>query len=306
MKGLSREEISIAEFYTELLIGRFNNKINFKEYALCYSGGKDSHFLYFFIKNILRTSPKVWQNAEDILIASANTQREFPEIKNRMFSNADIIVYPELKMDEIKEKFGMPCFTKNQDAYIYRYQKGSRSKSTLDRVYSRTKSMYNLSAFARNSLLSGTLPKVSSMCCVYTKEKPLNEELRRRERKPIVGVRRAESVLRKGLYHSCLDKMQTKFTPLYDFTDQVMDILYRYYDIEEPKLYTLYGLCRSGCAGCSYGRNIELELNLLTDAQRKYAIDSFHESYDLKGISYQYKQLNLFSLFKESEIVTFM
>ena len=44
-------------------------------------------------------------------------------------------------------------------------------------------------------------------------------------------------------------------------------------------------LNRTGCIGCPYGRNIVKELSIVTPAQRKYAIDSFGESYSVLGVN---------------------
>ena len=42
-----------VDFYLEDLKSKFN-KIDFNKYYLSYSGGKDSHFLYWFIKEYLK------------------------------------------------------------------------------------------------------------------------------------------------------------------------------------------------------------------------------------------------------------
>ena len=44
----------IYDTYLIKLMQRFNEKIDFDKYYLSYSGGKDSHFLYWFIKEILQ------------------------------------------------------------------------------------------------------------------------------------------------------------------------------------------------------------------------------------------------------------
>lgn len=100
----------LADLYLRKLEIRFETKIEFDNYYLSYSGGKDSHLLYWFIKEHLKTN--------DIPIISVNTRLEHKEIMQRMYHNADKVLIPDIKPTEIKEKYGIPCFTKNQDEYI--------------------------------------------------------------------------------------------------------------------------------------------------------------------------------------------
>lgn len=57
-----------ADFYLEDLKTKFQ-KINPKDYYLSYSGGKDSHLLYWFIKEILQSG--------EIEIVGCNTTSEY-------------------------------------------------------------------------------------------------------------------------------------------------------------------------------------------------------------------------------------
>ena len=67
--------MSEEEFYLADLESKFK-KINPKEYYLSYSGGKDSHFLYWFIKEYLHDT--------DIEIVGVNTYMEHHEILQRI------------------------------------------------------------------------------------------------------------------------------------------------------------------------------------------------------------------------------
>ncbi len=69
-------------------------KINPSDYYLAYSGGRDSHFLYWFIKEYLHENR--------IEIVSMNTGLEHVEIANRMRNNADTILRPTKSYNEIK------------------------------------------------------------------------------------------------------------------------------------------------------------------------------------------------------------
>lgn len=264
--------------FLRFLQDRFNAKIEFENYYLAYSGGKDSHFLYWFIKEYLKD--------DKITIVGCNTSFEIPEIRNRIIKNSDVVLHPSMNRYEIKEKYGIPCYSKQQDEYIHRYQNGSRSDNTMRAVMGENV-FFNLNKQARENLLSGKLHKVSNKCCLYNKEKPMIEYGKQTGKKAILGVRQSESKTRKAKYETCLQK-NGNFAPIYDYTDEIINAVYEAYDIEIPECYNY--VVRTGCAGCPYGRNCETELALLSDLQRKAAIKYFKESYDAKGIDYEHLQ----------------
>lgn len=261
--------------FLKFLKDRFNSKIEFDKYYLAYSGGKDSHFLYWFIKDYMED--------DQIEIVGVNTSFEIPEIRDRIMKNSDIVLHPLKNRWEIKEEYGIPCYSKQQDEYIYRYQNGSRTENTMKAVLGKN-TLFNLNKSARENLLGGKLHKISNKCCLFNKEKPMMRYSKESGKKAIIGVRKAESKTRKAKYNSCLQK-SGNFLPIYDFTNTLMDACYEAYDIEIPSCYQYVE--RTGCAGCPYGRNCEKELALLPKLQRKAAIDYFKESYDIKGIKYE-------------------
>ena len=73
-----------VDFYLEDLKTKFN-KINPNEYYLSYSGGKDSHLLYWFIKEY---APKF----SNIKIVGINTFMEHPEIRDRIYKYSDKVL----------------------------------------------------------------------------------------------------------------------------------------------------------------------------------------------------------------------
>jgi len=73
-----------AQFYLEDLKSKFR-KINPSEYYLSYSGGKDSHLLYWFIKEY---APEF----KDIKVVGINTYMEHEQIRKRIYDNCDIVL----------------------------------------------------------------------------------------------------------------------------------------------------------------------------------------------------------------------
>lgn len=292
LRKLNKSELNLDErmslldksdFYDEYLIKlmqRFEEKIDFEKYYLSYSGGKDSHFLYWFIKEVLQD--------DKIKIVGINTYMEHHEILKRIMDNCDIVLIPKMKPFEIKSKYGSPCFSKQQDDFIDRYQKGSRSQSTLQRIYGTNKdggpTMYKISNKARELLLNGKLHRVSPKCCTYLKKKPAHDFEKQTGLKPILGIRGGESISRKSKYQACLNKKGT-FTPLWDMSDDIINELYKRYNIEIPEIYN--HVLRTGCAGCVYGmykHDTEKELKLLPEGQRKFVEEYFKESYKVRGL----------------------
>jgi 3'-phosphoadenosine 5'-phosphosulfate sulfotransferase (PAPS reductase)/FAD synthetase len=266
-----------VEFYLEDLKSKFE-KIDGKEYALSYSGGKDSHFLYWFIKNYLKDS--------DIEIVGVNTRMEHPEISSRIHRNCDVVLLPQYKPYEVMNKYGSPLLSKLHDEYISRFQRGSRALSTMNYIngnLTNSNSRFKLPKKYVEPLINNELPMVSNKCCYYLKKKPMVDYQKKTGKKLILGVRGSESLLRSSQYKGCFTK-DGKFTPLWDLTDELLEKIYGQYNIEIPSIYKT--LKRTGCMGCPYGRNIEKELETLSHNQLNYVLKLFSKSYDIKGVNY--------------------
>ena len=269
-----------VDFYLIDLKSRFD-KIKPNTYYLSYSGGKDSHFLYWFIKEYL--------HRDDIMIVGINTYMEHHEIRDRIFANCDVVLTPKLKPMEIKAKYGIPCFSKEQDFYIYYYQNSRRKgkepgKTIMEKIMGTYKTGFGLSKKARNYVLGDNPHMITHLCCHYLKKEPARAFEKETGLKPILGVRGGESTLRKSKYKSCFTS-DKKFTPLHDLTDEMLDKIYDKYDIEIPKIYEK--VCRTGCMGCPYGswkHDTEKELAVINDNQFNFVCEYFKESYEVLGI----------------------
>lgn len=282
-----------VDFYLEDLKSKFRKLQNvggYDKYYLSYSGGKDSHLLYWFIKKYS------YPEFKDIKIVGINTYMEHHQIRDRILKNSDVVLYPKLKPMEIKEKYGIPCFSKIQDEYIMRYQKGCRSDSLMMHIFGyvftgtdekKYTTLFRLNNKARDLLLTNRLHKVSPKCCYYLKKKTAHDYEKETGRKAILGVRGEEGAMRKTQYKSCFTKDQ-KFTPLHDLSNELLDKIYKKYNIEIPSVYQYVE--RTGCMGCPYGSyrgDTEKELALLNEAQRKFVMNYFKESYEVLGIHNQ-------------------
>lgn len=260
-----------VDFYLEDLKSKFS-KIDPTKYVLSYSGGKDSHFLFWFIKEYLKE--------ERIKIVGVNTTMEHHEILKRINSNCDVVLIPEKKPKQVIEEYGSPCFSKSKDEFIYRYQNGSRTLNTMKYIDG-VNPIFKLNNRERELVKSNNIHKVSNKCCEFLKKKPLKKYAKENGVNYILGVRGSESRMRKSQYNSCFSK-DGNFTPLWDMDDKLLEKIYEKYKIEIPSVYKI--LNRTGCMGCPYGRNIEKELSTLNDNQYKYVVSLFKDSYKTKGV----------------------
>lgn len=278
MENFFNEELYLNDLKSKFL------KIVPNDYYLSYSGGKDSHFIYWFLTIWLKENDKeMYLKYKDIKIVGVNTYMEHQEILKRIQNNCDVVLKPKLKPFEIKVKYGSPCFSKNQDDKIDRYQKGLRSDTLLKFVYRTEPSRFNLNLKASTMLLNGELHKVSPKCCKYLKKIPLMNYGKQTGKKSILGVRGSEGITRKAKYTSCFTK-NGNFTPLWDLTDELLKKIYDKYNIEIPKIYDY--LIRTGCMGCPYGNNIEKELLFVTPNQYKFLWEYHKESYEVLCIKH--------------------
>lgn len=270
-----------VDFYLEDLKSKFRKLKNvggYDKYYLSYSGGKDSHFLYWFIKDYS------YPEFKDIKIVGINTYMEHHEIRDRIMKNSDIVLFPTMKPMEIKEKYGIPCFSKLQDEYISRYQRGSRAKSTIDFIEGNNSTKFKLNKKAKELLLSGKLHKISNKCCQVLKKDTAHRFQKETGLKEILGVRGDEGALRKSKYKSCFTK-DKKFTPIHDLSDELLEKIIKKYNIEVPEVYN--HISRTGCSGCCYGSwkgATKKELLLINDSQFKFICEYFKESYEVLGI----------------------
>lgn len=199
---------------------------------------------------------------------------------------------PSKKPFEIKEKYGIPCFSKEQDFFIYYYQnalrKGKKPSKTIqekiDGTY--TNGFSGISKKAREYVKSSNAHKITHLCCYYMKKKPAHDFEKKTGLKPILGVRNGESALRKRQYTSCFSK-NGKFTPLWDLTEELENAIYEKYKIEIPKIYDY--VKRTGCMGCPYASwkgETQKELGLISGKQKEFVCEYFKESYEILGIKY--------------------
>ena len=139
------------------------------------------------------------------------------------------------------------------------------------------KSSFNIN---RNKLLKEFLIanppqfKISNKCCTYAKKnvsKKYNKE--NQTELNVVGVRKSEGGVRATSYKSCFNTKEDtydEYRPLFFFSDEDKLDYKNYFDIKYSDCYEVWGMKRTGCVGCPYGRKLEEELILMQEYEPKF------------------------------------
>lgn len=129
--------------------------------------------------------------------------------------------------------------------------------------------------------------RISNKCCYYAKKMVVNKY--KNEEKfdlNMYGVRKAEGGARRSAYKTCFtsrDDSCDEFRPIFWYVSETKKIYEDFYQVEHSKCYSVYGLKRTGCAGCPFARNFEDELKAMEIYEPKLykAVNNvFRESYE--------------------------
>lgn len=207
------------------------------------------------------------------------------------------------------KEYGQPFLSKQVSEFISRLQKHDfqwedKSFEELYKEYPKCKSALEWwcgkkgknSRFGidRNKYLKKFLVanppdfKISNKCCYYAKKlvskhakQDFNCDL------SIIGVRKSEGGVRASAYKSCFtcnNDTADEYRPLFWYKNTDKEEYDEHYGIVHSKCYTEYGLSRTGCAGCPFGRNFEYELEVI----KKYEPKLYVAVNNIFGKSYEY------------------
>lgn len=128
---------------------------------------------------------------------------------------------------------------------------------------------------------------ISHKCCTYTKKDVLRKLLKEGDYDlNIFGVRKAEGGARATAYKSCFNEGDGGcdfYRPLFWYKNSDKEEYVEAFCVENSACYTEYGLKRTGCPGCPYGRDFEYELEVIEQYEPKFyraVMHIFGESYE--------------------------
>lgn len=134
--------------------------------------------------------------------------------------------------------------------------------------------------------------KISNKCCYFAK-KLLAENYKKQNNidLSIVGVRRAEGGARSSAYKDCFSvgKNTDEYRMIFWYLNETKNDYEKQYDILHSRCYTEYGLKRTGCAGCPFGKDFEKELKIIENYEPKL----FKAVNKIFGDSYKYTRAYL-------------
>lgn len=132
--------------------------------------------------------------------------------------------------------------------------------------------------------------KISNKCCKYAKKDPVHEFIKSNNFDlNCYGVRKAEGGARSTAYKNCFTDNSEysgvdKYRPIFWYKDETKLIYEEHFDITHSKCYMEYGLKRTGCAGCPYGKDFEEELKII----EKYEPNLYKAVNNIFKDSYKY------------------
>ena len=117
--------------------------------------------------------------------------------------------------------------------------------------------------------------QISNKCCDYAKKKVAKlEKSKGLYDLSITGVRKSEGGIRSSVYSNCFSDNSDKdeideYRLIFWYKDQTKQLYDDFYGVQHSKCYSQYGLKRTGCAGCPYGRDFEKELEIISKYEPK-------------------------------------
>ena len=203
------------------------------------------------------------------------------------------------------KKVGQPFINKLVSEFIYRLQKYDfkwvdKPYEELIKEYPRCQSalewwcnyknndQMSLFNINRNKWLKEFLIKyppkfpISSRCCELAKKRN-SAEYDSEDALNILGIRKAEGGVRAGNKKCVTHGHQNIYRPIFWYSQTDKEEYEAFANIQHSACYTEYGLKRTGCAGCPFGRQYAFELEVLQKYEPmlyKAACNIFKESYE--------------------------
>lgn len=130
--------------------------------------------------------------------------------------------------------------------------------------------------------------QISNKCCHYAKKLVASRFKKKGEfNLNIFGVRKAEGGARKSAYKTCFNEGEDgidDYRPIFWYLSDTKTVYEEHYGVTHSKCYSEYGLKRTGCAGCPYGRDLNEELR----AMEQYEPNLFKAVNNVFKDSYEY------------------
>lgn len=296
---------------------------SFRNIGVSVSGGSDSDIIVDLISQILPAidyKPDVKYFFFDTGIEYEATKRHLVELEDKYQISIERIRAVKPVPAGCRE-YGVPFYSKSvsnllkrlqshnfefeDDDYEVLIQRYPRCISALKwwcNAYD-SQSRFNISNQGKylKDFIMNTPPdgfKISDRCCDGAKkntahmiDKKYNFDLK------IIGIRRQEGGARSTIYKSCFTQAQdgsvSEYRPLFFWTDEDKQQYKEHYGLRYSDCYEVYGLKRTGCAGCPFSSRFEEELEVIKKYEPKLYVavnNIFGKSYDYTRKYREYKE----------------
>lgn len=283
------------------------NKPIYEKIVCSISGGSDSDIMLDIVWRCDKAN-KVDYVWFDTGLEYQATKEHLKYLENKY--GIEIVRYKAIKPIPLTcIYYGQPFMSKQASEFIQRLQKHNFQweDDTFDNLYkkypkcksalewwSNTKGNGSSFNISRNKLLKEFMVEnpptfyISNKCCNFAKKKVVHNLIHDRNYDlNVVGVRKTEGGARAQAYKNCFDDNSDNgcdnYRPLFWYKDQDKIDYENAYGIIHSKCYTEYGLKRTGCVGCPYGKDFENELEIVKQYEPKLykaVVNIFKDSYE--------------------------
>lgn len=300
------------EIYESFVVMR--NKlipVNGKDVMCSISGGSDSDIMIDLVLRVAKEMEK-----DKIHFVFFDTGLEYKATKDHLKfleDKYDIkieVCRPKVPIPMACRKHGQPFISKQVSEWISRLQRHNfqwedESFETLIKRYPKCKaalkwwcnkwtegSKFNISynKFLKEFMIENPPQfKISNKCCQLVKKNVAKKYIEENFIElSLIGIRKAEGGAR-STFQNCFSPRKTPFgtdeyRPLFWYKDNTKCEYEKFFGVTHSRCYTEYGLKRTGCAGCPFGRDFENELEII----KKHEPKLFSAVNKIFGDSYEY------------------
>ena len=284
-----------------------NNKLkNYDNIAVSISGGSDSDIMLDIIERL--------RSGKYIRYVWFDTGLEYQATKNHL----DYLEKKyHIQIDRVKaikpiplacRQYGQPFLSKKVSDFIKRlqahnfkwededfdilYKKYPKCKAALRWWCNKwgENSRFNISynKWLKEFMIANPPQfKISDQCCEWAKKKVVKRYIKLNNSElNVFGVRKAEGGARATAYKTCFSSGEhtDEYRPIFWYKTEDKEAYEQAFNITHSKCYSCYGLERTGCAGCPFGKDFEKELEII----REYEPKLYIAVNNIFGNSYEY------------------
>ena len=297
-----------AKIYESFVVcdDKLNRDFREKNIMISISGGADSDIMIDLTRKIRKN--KMHYVFFDTGIEYKATKQHLKMLETKY----DIKIEIEKAKTPVPlgcKKYGLPFISKQVSEYIERLQAHgfkweNESFETLYKRYPNCKvalrwwcnkwgdkSKYNISynKYLKEFMMENPPQfKISNKCCKGAKKDVAKNYKKKNDISlSIVGVRKAEGGARSSIPSCFTDNTEkdqcSEYRPLFWYKDADKAEYENFFDVQHSECYTEYGMKRTGCAGCPFGRDFENELQIIKEHEPqlyKAVNNIFGQSYE--------------------------